>query len=97
VTAVRRPADATFIEQREIHQTQKGHETGMKLSARNQINARVVGITRGEATANVELDAGGTRLVASITVEAASELGLAAGQQVIAVVKASDVILAVAD
>lgn len=69
----------------------------MKLSARNQINARVVGITRGEATANVELDAGGTRLVASITVEAASELGLAAGQQVIAVVKASDVILAVAD
>jgi molybdopterin-binding protein len=69
----------------------------MKLSARNQISARVVGITRGEATANVELDAGGTRLVASITVEAANELGLAAGQQVIAVVKASDVILAVAD
>jgi molybdopterin-binding protein len=69
----------------------------MKLSARNQINARVVGITRGEATANVELDAGGTRLVASITVEAANELRLAEGQQVIAVVKASDVILAVAD
>jgi molybdopterin-binding protein len=69
----------------------------MKLSARNQISARVVGITRGEATANVELDAGGTRLVASITVEAASELGLAEGQQVTAVVKASDVILAVAD
>ena len=69
----------------------------MKLSARNQINARVVGITRGEATANVELDAGGTRLVASITVEAANELGLAEGQQVTAVVKASDVILAVAD
>jgi molybdopterin-binding protein len=69
----------------------------MKLSARNQINARVVSITRGEATANVELDAGGTRLVASITVEATNELGLAEGQQVIAVVKASDVILAVAD
>jgi molybdopterin-binding protein len=69
----------------------------MKLSARNQIDARVVSITRGEATANVELDAGGTRLVASITVEAANELGLAEGQQVIAVVKASDVILAVAD
>ena len=69
----------------------------MKLSARNQITARVVGITRGEATANVELDAGGTRLVASITVEATNELGLAEGQQVIAVVKASDVILAVAD
>ena len=69
----------------------------MKLSARNQINARVTGVTRGEATANIELDAGGIRLVASITVEAADELGLAAGREVIAVVKASDVILAVAD
>ncbi len=57
----------------------------------------MVSITRGEATANVELDANGTRLVASITVEAADELGLAEGQEVIAVVKASDVILAIAD
>jgi molybdopterin-binding protein len=69
----------------------------MRLSARNQISARVIGITHGEATANVELDAGGVRLVASITVEAAKELGLAAGRDVVAVVKASDVILAVAD
>jgi len=69
----------------------------MRLSARNQIGARVTAVTRGEATANVELDANGTRLVASITVEAADELGLAEGQEVIAVVKASDVILAIAD
>jgi len=33
----------------------------MKLSARNQIPARVVGINSGEAIANVELDAGGVR------------------------------------
>jgi molybdopterin-binding protein len=69
----------------------------MKLSARNQVPARVTGITHGEATANVELDAGGVRLVASITVEALAELGLAEGREVVAVVKASDVILAVAD
>jgi len=49
---------------------------------------------RGEATANVSLAANGTRLVASITVEAADELGLAEGSEVIAVIKASDVILA---
>jgi molybdopterin-binding protein len=67
----------------------------MKLSARNQIPARVTGINFGEATANVEMDAGGTRLVASITVEAARELGLKEGTEVTAVVKASDVILAV--
>ena len=55
-----------------------GAET-MRLSARNKISAKVTGITRGEATANMALDAGGVRLVASITVEAADELGLAEG------------------
>ncbi len=69
----------------------------MRLSARNKINARVTGITHGEATANVALDAGGLRLVASITVEAAQELELAEGSEVTAIIKASDVILAVPD
>jgi molybdopterin-binding protein len=66
----------------------------MKLSARNQITARITSINAGEAIANVELDAGGVRLVASITVEAVSQLGLAEGSEVTAVIKASDVILA---
>jgi molybdopterin-binding protein len=66
----------------------------MKLSARNQIPARVTSINSGEAIANVELDAGGVRLVASVTVEAVRELGLAEGSQVTAVIKASDVIVA---
>jgi molybdopterin-binding protein len=69
----------------------------MKLSARNQLPARVTGITQGEAIANVVLDAGGVRLLASITREAATELGLEEGKEVVAVVKASDVILAVQD
>jgi molybdopterin-binding protein len=68
----------------------------MKLSARNQIAARVVAINTGEAIANVELDAGGVRLVASITVEAVRDLGLREGSEVTAVIKASDVILSVA-
>jgi molybdopterin-binding protein len=66
----------------------------MKLSARNQIPATITSITLGEAIANIELDAQGIRLVASITVEAARELGLADGREVIAVVKASDVMIA---
>ena len=69
----------------------------MKLSARNQIPAQVRSIKRGEAIANVELDAGGVRLVASITVEAVDELGLEEGSRVTAVVKASDVIVAAGD
>jgi molybdopterin-binding protein len=69
----------------------------VKISARNQLPAKVVSITPGEAIANVELDANGVRLVASITVEAARELGLREGADVTALVKASDVMLAVAD
>ena len=69
----------------------------MKISARNQIDARVTAISSGEAIANVELDANGTRLVASITVEAVRDLGLQEGSQVVALVKASDVILATRD
>ena len=68
----------------------------MKLSARNQIAARVVAITAGEAIANVELDADGVRLVASITVEAVRDLGLREGSEVTAMIKASDVIVGVA-
>jgi molybdopterin-binding protein len=69
----------------------------MKLSARNQLAGTVTSVNEGAAIANVELDAGGQRLVASITVEAARELGLEEGKQVTAVIKASDVILATAD
>ena len=72
-------------------------EQVMALSARNQIPARVTSINSGEAIANVELDASGVRLVASITVEAVRQLGLTEGSNVTAVIKASDVILATSD
>jgi molybdopterin-binding protein len=55
----------------------------------------VTSVSQGEAIANVEMDAGGQRLVASITVEAARELGLEAGREVTALIKASDVMVAV--
>jgi molybdopterin-binding protein len=67
----------------------------MRLSTRNQIPAKVVEINAGEAIANVVMDADGQRLVASITVEAVRELGISEGSQVIALVKASDVMVAV--
>jgi molybdopterin-binding protein len=66
----------------------------MPLSARNQIKGTVVSITRGPATANVEVDANGQRLVSSVTVEAVDELGLTEGKEVTAIIKASDVLLA---
>jgi molybdopterin-binding protein len=69
----------------------------VKLSARNQLTGTVTEIRRGEAIANVVLDVAGQRLVSSITVEAVDELGLSPGRQVIAIIKASDVIVAVQD
>ena len=48
----------------------------MKLSARNQLSGTVTGVNEGAAIANVEIDVNGQRLVASITVEAARDLGL---------------------
>ena len=69
----------------------------MKLSARNQLKGTVTSVNKGEAIANVVLDVSGARLVASITVEAADELGLSEGSQVTAIDKASDVIIATGD
>jgi molybdopterin-binding protein len=72
-------------------------EQAMRLSARNQIPARITSIHAGEAIANVELNANGVRLVASITVEAVKQLGLVEGSEVTAVIKASDVMVGTAD
>jgi molybdopterin-binding protein len=66
----------------------------VRLSARNQLSGTVKSINQGAAIANVVLDVSGQRLVASITVEAAQELGLSEGSEVTAIIKASDVILA---
>jgi molybdate transport system regulatory protein len=66
----------------------------MRLSARNQLAGTVVSINKGAAIANVELDVAGQRLVSSITVEAAEELGLEPGSAIVAVIKASDVLIA---
>ena len=68
-----------------------------KLSARNRIPAKVVTISEGEVIATVVLDANGQRLVASITAEAVRDLGIAEGSEVIAVVKASDVMIGIED
>lgn len=66
----------------------------MRISARNQLHATVIDVSRGASIANVELDVGGQRVVASITVEAVNELGIGEGTEVIAVIKASDVMIA---
>lgn len=67
----------------------------MKLSARNQIKGKVVGVQKGQTTGHVRIDVGnGVVITSSITNEAIDDLGLAVGDDAIAVIKASDVMVA---
>ena len=66
-----------------------------KLSARNQLKGKVVEVKKGQTTAHVRIDIGGGVIVtSSIINEAADDLALAKGDDVLAVVKASDVMVA---
>lgn len=69
----------------------------MKISARNRLKGTIIEVTKGATTAHVRIDIGGSVVTASITNEAVDELGLKAGGQAYAVVKASDVMVAVDD
>jgi molybdopterin-binding protein len=69
----------------------------MKISARNQLAGTIVEVTRGATTAHVRIEVGpGQVIMAAITNDAVDELGLKAGVKAIAVIKASDVMIAVA-
>jgi molybdopterin-binding protein len=66
-----------------------------KLSARNQIKGKIVDVTKGATTSHVRIDVSGTVITAAITNEAVAELGLKAGVEAWAVIKASDVMIGV--
>jgi molybdopterin-binding protein len=71
-------------------------EQSMKLSARNSLKGTIVEVKKGQTTAHVRIDiGGGTVVTASITNEAVDELKLHKGQQAYAVIKASDVMVAI--
>jgi len=67
----------------------------MKLSARNILPGTIVEVKKGQTTAHVRIAVGGAVITASITNEAVDELKLAQGQSAHAVIKASDVMIAV--
>lgn len=67
----------------------------MKLSARNQLKGTIVEVKKGTTTAHVRIEVGGQVITSAITNEAVDELKLAKGQPAYAVIKASDVMIAV--
>jgi molybdopterin-binding protein len=67
----------------------------MKISARNIFEGKIVEIKKGATTSHVVLDVLGLIVTASITNESVEELGLKVGGVAKAVIKSSDVLIAV--
>jgi molybdate transport system regulatory protein len=69
---------------------------GAKLSARNVLAGKVISSHDGAVNSEVAIQlAGGATVIASITKESAQALGLQQGDQVSAIVKASNVLIGV--
>ncbi len=68
----------------------------MKISARNALEGTIKEVHKGATTAHVEIELKGGQIVtSSITNESVDELGLKKGVQAYAVIKSSDVIIAI--
>jgi molybdopterin-binding protein len=69
----------------------------MRLSTRNRLPGTITEVDKGEAAARVSMQVGENHMVALITRESAEELGLEPGKQVMALVKATDVMVMIED
>lgn len=70
---------------------------GMKTSARNQYQGKVVRITNGAVNDEVELEVSGAqRIVATVTRESTEDLGLRVGVDAFALIKSSSIIVVTA-
>lgn len=68
----------------------------MRLSARNMLKGTVKEVKLGQVNTEVLVELpGGAEVVSVITKESATNLGLAKGKEVYAVIKASNVMIAV--
>jgi len=66
---------------------------GVEISARNQLRGRITSFQVDGLMAEVRLDIGGQELVAVITRSSAERLRLSTGEQVVAVIKATEVMI----
>ena len=67
----------------------------MQLSARNQLMGTVKKIQHGSVNSEITIElAGGIELVSIITKQSAEQLEISVGNAVLAVIKASDVMIA---
>jgi molybdopterin-binding protein len=65
----------------------------MQISARNQLRGKVQSVDVQGLVAEVVIDVGGQHVVATITEGSARQLRLMAGDEVVAIIKASEVMI----
>lgn len=69
-------------------------QNSMKISARNVFDGKIAALHVGPVSAEVEIStAGGNILIATITQGSVQSLGLAVGKEVLALIKASNVLI----
>jgi molybdopterin-binding protein len=65
----------------------------MEISARNQIRGRVKSVSEGAVMTEVEVAIEPATIAAAITAASAKRLGLKAGDEVVAIIKATEVMI----
>jgi len=65
----------------------------MQISARNQLRGRVTAITLGAVMAEVRVQVGQSEIVSAITRASVDSLGINVGDEVMAIVKATEVMI----
>lgn len=66
----------------------------MQLSARNQLEGKIVEIKEGPVSTEVTIEVGDFKIVSSITSASAEQMNLKVGDEAFAVIKASNVMVA---
>jgi molybdopterin-binding protein len=65
----------------------------MEISARNQLKGKVKNVTAGAVMSEVVVDVGGQEVVSMISKASVERLGLKPGDSVVAIIKATDVMI----
>jgi molybdopterin-binding protein len=65
----------------------------MEISARNQLKGKVTHVTPGAVMSEVVVDIGGQEVVSMISKASVERLGLKPGDSVVAIIKATEVII----
>ncbi len=65
----------------------------MKISGQNQLEGEIIALKKGDVECQVTMKAGENQIFSVITRDSAEEMGLQVGDQVVALIKASDIMI----